>query len=129
MNGRHSPTATRNLQTQYGAFRIEVIIGYYDVFTHGQLPFANFTIKVAEKQSGELQATPNVMIYNSSTKCIEHVCGFGRDPDAAIADAINMLLSEAAKQRVNKSDGELDETDFVWLNWQPYVQLTMPPTG
>lgn len=128
MNSQHSIASRMILHTVHGKFFCDPIIGYFDVLTHGRLPFAQFTIKVVQKEAGRLQATPNVMVYNSSTKCIEHVCGFGLDVETAVVDCVNMLLSEAVKQEGNKNS-DLDENDFVWLNWQPYVQLSMPPTS
>ena len=117
------------LQTEQGRFWIYPVVGFYDVTTHELLPFSGFVLKVVDTNNGEFRATPNVQVYNTNTKCIEHVCGIGSDIHESIADAISMFMVEAQKQLQNKSGQELDDADFIWLNWQPYVQLSMPPTG
>jgi hypothetical protein len=92
------------------------------------LPFGRWTLKVVDTSGGEFQAFPNVQVFNPATKCIEHVCGIGKSVDEAILSAIEAFMSEVEKQQLNKPGRDLDESDFVWLNWQPYVPLTMPPT-
>ena len=117
-----------SLDTDFGKFTLFRVVGFFDVATHSRLPFGQFTLKVIDIGNGEFQASPNVFVFNSTTQCIEHVCGVGNSVEGALLSAINMLMSEVTKQEANKPDQDLDESDFVWLNWQPYVQLTMPPT-
>lgn len=118
----------RRINTTYGEFIVYPVVGFFDVATHSRLPFACFTLKVIDIGNGEFQSSPNVFVVNSVTKCIEYVCGIGSTVEDSLVSAVNMLMSEVEKQEANKPNQDLDESDFVWLNWQPYVQLTMPPT-
>jgi hypothetical protein len=128
MSKTGQPDQFTEARTRDGSFRLYRVVEFYDVETNGRFPFASFTLRIIALHNGELQATPNVQVYNSATECIEHVCGLGATVEDAVISAIEMVMSEAEKQRMNKSGRDLDESDFVWLNWQPYVQLTMPPT-
>jgi hypothetical protein len=117
-----------HINTKHGRFTVDRVVGFFDVSTYDHLPFGGWTLKVIEIGSSEFRAFPNVQVFNSATKCIEHFCGIGKSIDEAILDAINMFMSEVEKQQANKPNQNLNESDFVWLNWQPYVQLAMPPT-
>lgn len=117
--------ATDNLQstvreTKHGRFFVEPVIGFFDVSTFNDLPFGNWTVKIVLSSSGSYHARPNVVVVNSQTKCVEHICGIGDSVDEALMDSIDLFMSEVHKQRLNKADGELEKSDFVWLNWQPY---------
>jgi hypothetical protein len=128
MTNADQPDQSTTVRTRYGTFRVFRVVGFFDVETHGRLPFGPFTLKIIDVDNGEFHAVPNVQVYNSATECIERVCGIGRSVEEAVISAIEMLMLEADKQQMNKSGRDLDESDFVWLSWQPYVQLTMPPT-
>jgi hypothetical protein len=128
MTNTNDPDNRNYIHTKHGRFRVNPVIGFFDISTHEDLPFGTWTLKVVDMGDGVFHAFPNVYVFNSATKCIEHVCGIGKSVDEAILDAINMFMFEVEKQQSNKPNQDLDESDFVWLNWQPYVQLTMPPT-
>jgi hypothetical protein len=53
-----------SIYTEHGVFICEPVVGYFDVLTHGKLPFAHFTIKVVQKKAGELLATPKELLKN-----------------------------------------------------------------
>jgi hypothetical protein len=128
MSNTNRPNQFYTARTRYGSFNVFRVVGFFEVAAYGRLPFGRFTLKIIDLENGELQASPNVQVYNSETKRIEHVCGLGRSVEEAVNSAIDLFMSETAKQQMNKPRQDLDESDFVWLNWQPYVQLTMPPT-
>lgn len=112
----------RVITNSYGRFWIEPIVGFFDISTFDTLPFAQFSIKVVQREK-DYQAIPNVVVYNTKTGCQEHTCGLGSTVREAVQNCIDAFMSEAVKQRANKAGAELDETDFVWLHWQPYLQV------
>jgi hypothetical protein len=119
MDIRETFSTEERIDTAYGRFWIYPIVGFFDISTFDVLPFGRFSIKVVQREKDFL-ALPNVVVYNSTTKCQEHICGLGTTVREAVLNCIEMFMSEAKKQVANKVDGELDESDFVWLNWQPY---------
>ncbi len=128
MNENDADVRREYRHPQFGRFRVDRVVGYYDVSTYEQLPFGCWTLKVLDMGGGEFQAVPNVHVFNSVTQCIEHSCGIGKSVDEAIRSAIDIFMSEVEKQKANKPLHDLNESDFVWLGWQPYVQLSMPNT-
>jgi len=110
------------IDTPAGRFRVDPVVGHFDVWTHGKLPFAQFTLKVV-KAPDHFRASPNVFVKNSVTKCIEYICGMGNSVEEAVTDAVDMFFRVTNKQEENGAT--LRETDFVWLNWLPYNQDTL----
>lgn len=109
------------IDNSHGRFWIYTVVGLFDVSTFDVLPFGQFSIKVVQREN-DIQAMPNVVVYNTKTECQEHVCGMGSTVREAVLNCIDLFMSEAKKQQANKANGELDESDFVWLNWQSYQQ-------
>lgn len=120
-----APVGDRLVISQHGRFWIDPIVGFFDIATFDTLPFGNWTIKVVQRGEAQFYAFPNVVVFNSQTQCQEHICGMGSTIRDAVVNCIDMFMSEALKQKANKGGGELDEADFVWLNWQPYLQAPL----
>ncbi|MBA2227700.1 MAG: hypothetical protein WHU94_16705 [Thermogemmata sp.] len=96
--------------------KIDKVVGIYQVWTMGRLPFATYKIYVVQAPEGHYIASPNVVVRNSETQCNEYVCGIGGSIEEAVRDAIHMFLNEVEKQANNKLNKELDEEDFVWMH-------------
>jgi hypothetical protein len=93
--------------------RIDKVVGIYQVWTMGTMPFAQFKVAVILTPTGVYQASPNVVVRNSATKCLEYVCGIGGSVGEAVRDAVRMFYGEAKKQAALK---ELEDADFHWMS-------------
>lgn len=111
---------SKKITNEYGTFDLERVIGWYDVWTVQYLPFAVFTIRVVASISGGFQASPNVVVRNSESNCLEYTCGVGATVEIAVTNALSAFLGEVEAQRNNRVDRELLDEDFVWMNWTPF---------
>ena len=94
-----------------GIARIDRVVGVFEVWSDGTLPFAKFKVKVLERAGGEFLGTPNVAVRNLTTGEPEYVSGLGRTSEDALTEAIKYFLEEA---RDHSPPTGLTETCFVW---------------
>jgi|GEM_PF-2019214 hypothetical protein len=109
------------IKTRRRQVKIEKVVGWYDVWT-GDLPFAKFTLRVVENESGGFQATPNVFVKSGDG--IEYTCGIGSTVSEAVADGIDRFYDEIEK--VTTID-QITEDCFAWLCWTPFGATPFEP--
>ncbi|MDB5390536.1 MAG: hypothetical protein JWM11_6182 [Planctomycetaceae bacterium] len=90
-----------------------VVSGLYE------LPFAFFRIEVILCKEGHFHASPNVVVRNTATNCLEHICGIGATVDAAVLDAVSGFYGEIDKESMNR---EIDEATFAWQQPDGYYR-------
>ena len=104
-------------ETTSGRFKIDKVVGWYDVWTHGNLPFPKITFKVVETPKGSYIASSNVYVRNNGV--IEYNCGVGKDVQSAVLNGIESFYGEVEK--LESSTGVKSEvSDFVWMCWTPF---------
>jgi len=109
------------LKTRRRQVKVEKVVGWYDAWT-GDLPFAKFTLRVVENDTGGFQAIPNVFV--KSDDGIEYTCGFGSTVSEAVVDAIDRFYDEIDKVA---SVDQITEDRFAWLCWTPFGTTPFEP--
>jgi hypothetical protein len=93
------------------SFRLDKVVGVYQLWTMGLLPFPTVTIQVTLRGVQDYLAIPEVVIRNPDSGELEHTCGLGTTEEGALTDCIDSFFSEVKKYSAVR---ELAEQDFAW---------------
>ena len=98
-------------------FRIDQVVGVYEVWLDDLFPFAKMKIKVLQRSDNDFLAVPNLAVRNRANRQPEFTSGLGTDPNSALEDALRSFMKEVHENRTAEA---FAEDDFEWSACQDF---------
>ena len=91
--------------------RVERVVGYFDAWFDGSLPYAKMRVKVIDRGSNDFLAVANLSIRNCQSGDPEYISGIASQVEGAIQDLLSRF---SILVRENAPSTGLDESNFEW---------------